>query len=160
MATNVFLKDLNFLVEAENISFFDFINKVMSIIYQLIFNNEFPRVSEDMKNKLKLSSKPTGDWFLFRDHTIIRVYGFSGAPYILPTFLTPSIFALEFIRKILHSENEHFVDYNKAYNIKFHYNIGPFVIKTRSTFPIIEKFLKFMKFKEAKRVNFSNDGST
>ena len=67
-------------MEAGKFSFFDFTNRVMSSVYKLIFNKELPRVSEDMKSKLQLSSEPIGDWFLFKDHTIIRVYGFSEAP--------------------------------------------------------------------------------
>lgn len=101
-----------------------------------------------MKNKLQLNSKPTGDWFLFNNHTIIKVYAFSGSPYVLPTFLTSRIFEFEFTRQRLHFETEHFIDYKKASNIKFHYNIGPFVIKTRLALPIIEKLLKAMNFRE------------
>ena len=97
-----------------------------------------------MKSKMKLSLEPIGDFFLFKDQTIIRVYGFSETPYVLPTFLTSMIFALEFIKERLRSETKHFLNFKKACNIKFHYNIGPFVIKSRSSLPIIEKLLKAM----------------
>ena len=59
--SNILLEDFNFSMGVEKISFFDFTSKFMSIMYKLIFNKEIPRVSEDMKNKLQLSSEPTED---------------------------------------------------------------------------------------------------
>ena len=141
-------------MELGKISFFDFTNMVMSNVYKLTFNAELERLSEDMKNKLQLSSKIIGDCFSLKDHTIITTYHFSEAPYILLTFLTSRIFALEFIRQRLHSENEHFINFKKASNIKYHYNIGPFVIKVRSSLPVIEKFLKAMNFKEVDKIRY------
>lgn len=141
-------------MEARKISFFDFTNKVMSNVYNLIFNKELPRVSEDMKSKLQLSLEPTRDWILFKAHTIIRVYGFSEARYVLPTFLTSYIFSLEFMRQRLHFETDHFLNFKKDCNIKFHYNIGPFVIKSRSFVPIIEELLKAMVFQVADKIRY------
>ena len=43
--------------------------------------------------------KNIGDWFVMEEHKIIRVYGFTHEPYILPAFLTPRIFTLEFVRQ-------------------------------------------------------------
>ena len=89
------------LKESPSISFFEFTNKIMAKVYQLFFNVELTKVLEDMRNKLQLSTNPTSDWFLFKDHTNIKVYGFIGAPYILPTFMTSILFALEYIRQML-----------------------------------------------------------
>jgi hypothetical protein len=89
-----------------------------------------------MKTKLQFTPENrTRDWFLYRDYTIIRVYGFSEAPYILPTFLTPRIFSLEFIRQRLHSETKHFLNYKKSSNIKFPFNMGPFSLKVNQLCP-------------------------
>jgi len=41
--------------------------------------------------------KNVGDWFVFEGHTLIGIYGFEGELYMFPTFLTPRIFALEYI---------------------------------------------------------------
>ena len=61
---------------------------------------------------------------------------------------------MEFTRQRLHYETEHFIEYKKASNIKFHYNTGPFVIKTMSSLPIIEKLLKAMNFKEVDTIRY------
>ena len=53
----------------------------------MVFDAELPTIYEDMKNKIWMSSEPIGDWFLFKNHTIIRVYGSIEAPYVFPTFL-------------------------------------------------------------------------
>lgn len=69
----------------------------------MIFDTKFPRVSKDMKSKLQLRSEPTRDWFLFKGHTIIIVYGFTKAPYMLPSFLTSRSFPLEYVKHRLYS---------------------------------------------------------
>ena len=76
-----------------------------------------------------------GDWFLLEEHTIIRVYDFSHEPYILPTLLTPRVFPLEFTRQKLIVENEHFISFKKAYEIKFPCLVGPFIIKNKRCIP-------------------------
>ena len=54
----------------------------MSETYIIIFDAELPRVLEDMKNMLQPAPESRiGDWFLYRGHIFIRVYGFTGAPY-------------------------------------------------------------------------------
>lgn len=126
----LFSDNFNISEESTNIYFFEFTNKIMARIYQLIFYSELPRVLEEMRNKLQLSTNPTGDWFIFKDYTILRIYRFKEAPYMLPYFLTTSLFSLEFIRQRLFTEKEHFLKYKKGCNIKFHYTVGPFVIKT------------------------------
>ena len=40
-------------------------------------------------------------------------------------------------------------------NIKFHYAIGPFVIKSSLALPIVEKLLESLNFQEAQRVNYN-----
>ena len=78
--------------------------------------------------------------------TIIRVYVFVHPPYVLPTFLTPGIFSLKFIRKNLIVENEHFINFKKSSEIKFPWVISPFIIKSRVYFPMVEYLLKEMEF--------------
>ena len=86
----------------------------MSKIYRLIHNAVFPRFLKEMKNKLQFDQhNRVGDWFLDISSTIIRIYGFHEAPYILPAFLTPIFFALEFIRQRLVTESKHFIKRNK-----------------------------------------------
>ena len=74
-------------------------NLIMAEIYQVMFQNRLLRVLPEMEEMLEFSPDiRVGDWFLLKEHTIIKVYGFVHEPYILPTFLTPMILALEFIR--------------------------------------------------------------
>ena len=82
-----------------------------------------------------------GDWFLLKEHTIIKVYGFVHEPYILLTFLTPKILALEFIRHKLIMENEHFLSFRKASEIKFTLKVGPFIIKNKFSLLVVEILL-------------------
>ena len=42
----------------------------------------------------------------------------------------------------------------KGCNIKFHYAIGPFVIKSSLALPIVEQLLESLNFQESQRVNY------
>ena len=69
-----------------------FVDKVILSIFR-IFNPKVSRISKELKEVL--NPELVGDWFLSQDHSMIRVFGFTGSPYILPGFLTLSIFSLE-----------------------------------------------------------------
>lgn len=126
------------LAEMRGITTFHFISRLMSMFYKFIFNTKLPNVSKEMKSKLQLSPKTrTGDWFLYKHHTVIRAYGFYEAPYLMPSFLTPRLFALEFIRKKLYYEIEHFLNHTKVSNLKFSFNVGPFIVKTKSALQVV-----------------------
>jgi hypothetical protein len=77
---------------------------------------------------------------------IIWVYGFHESPYLLPIFLAPIIFFLEFIRKIIISETDHFLKLHKDSNLKLPFIIGPFIIKTRSFLSHIQENIKEFVF--------------
>ena len=77
-----------------------------------------------------------GDWFLYKDFNILRVYGFIGEPYRLLVFLTPRIFSLEFMRQRLYAKEEHFRAFKKSSNIKFPLKVGPFIFKNKSSLMI------------------------
>ena len=88
-----FANSAAFSEESNVFTFFDFTNKVMSQVFELIHEERLNRVTEDMISGLQLmKKKATGDWFLYQHSTVVRVYGFQGFPYVLPTFLTPRIF--------------------------------------------------------------------
>ena len=92
---------------------------------------------------------PIGDCFLYKDFTIIKVYGFTKAPYMFPSFLIPGLFALDFLRQRLFVEHEHFVKHEKGCNIKFKYTIEPFVVSHNASLQTIEDILKGMNIREA-----------
>ena len=116
-------------------------------MYTLLHDGPPPRVIPEMIQELQ-STPPlaTGDWFLYEDHTIIRVYGFGGRPFILPAFLTPRIFALEFIRQKMASDELHFIDKKAAKTFRIPTELGPFIVKSRQAYNIVEERLNKMKF--------------
>ena len=100
-----------------------------------------------MKEVLQFSfEKRIGDWFLMEEGTVIRVYGFFHPPYVLPTFLTPRIFALELIRQKLSVENDQFINFKKSSEIKFPWVVSPFIIKSKASLLVVEILLKEMRF--------------
>ena len=69
-----------------------------------------PRISEDIKRILHLTDQAkTGNWYLYQNYIEIKVYGCELAPYKLPKYLPMRIFALEYIRQMLNSDDIHFV---------------------------------------------------
>jgi hypothetical protein len=78
----------------------------------------------------------------------IRVYGSKLQPFLLPTFLTPRIFALEFIRQILDSDYIHFVSRKYKASFKLKKEVGPFIVNTRPTLHVAEKLLQNMGFQK------------
>jgi hypothetical protein len=107
----------------------------MSRVYSIIFDSDLPRVLEEMKISLQPNPKSrVGYWMLFIQSIVIWVYGYQEGPYLLPIFLTPRIFSLEFIRQRIISEVEHFLKAHKASNLKFPFIVGPFVVKNKSIF--------------------------
>ena len=133
--------------ECKRITLLIFINKVISRVYSLIFNTNLPRVLDDMRSYLQPNvENKVGDWVLFMHSTVIWVYGCHESPYLLPIFLTPRIFSLEFIRKRIISEIENFLKFHKDSNLKFPFIIGPFIVKTRSCISQIQAKLKEFGF--------------
>ena len=104
----------------------------MDEIYKMLFNDVLPRVLEDMRIMLQSSSEDI-----------------TGGPYRLPTFLTPRIFALEFMRQRLYAEEEHFRAFKKYSNVKFPFKVGPFIFKNKSALLVIEKL--FVSYGFSKR---------
>ena len=114
MDVELFTNTLNLLEELECKTFVHFSNKIMSTIYTLIFDQELPSVTEMMRSNLQTGSKVTEDWFLYVEYTEIRLYGFTWYPFLLLAFLTDKIFSLEFSRKRIHTEEEHFLNIKKG----------------------------------------------
>jgi hypothetical protein len=83
---------------------------------------------------------------LFTQSTVIWVYGCQGGPHLLPFFLTPRIFSLEFIRQRVISETEHLLKAHKDSNMKFVFIVGPFVVKRKSFLPQIQSKLNEFGF--------------
>ena len=121
----------------------------------MLFDEILPRVLEEMKSMMQSSPEDrVGDWFMYKDFTVLRIYGFTGEPYRLPAFFTHNIFSLEFMRQRLHSEEEHFGAFKKSSNIKFPLKVGSFIFKNKGALVFIEKLLESMDFQREQRVNY------
>ena len=71
----------------KQINMFEFANSIMSEMYKMLFDEDLPRVLDEMKCLMQSSPEDqVGDWFLYRDYTVLRIYGFIGHPYRLPAF--------------------------------------------------------------------------
>ena len=101
-----------------------------------LFNPKEKRISESMKATLQHES--IGYWFLKEKYSMIRAYGFLACPFLLPIFLTSTVFVLELIRHRIVADEEHFTAHRKDSWIKYPINFGPFVVKKPTTLPMVE----------------------
>jgi hypothetical protein len=78
-----------------------------------------PRINEEMQRVLHLLDlTKTGDWFLYHNHTKIRVYGCELAPYKFPKYVPVQIFSLEYIRQMIKLYDIHFMSLNKKQQMR------------------------------------------
>lgn len=134
----------------ENEDLWWYINNFLPLLFTLIHDGPPPRVIPEMDHELQCTPQlATGDWFLYEDHTIIRVYGFEGTPFKLPAFITPRILALEFLRQKLACDDLHFSDGRLAKTFRIPTEVGPFFVKSRKALSILEGMLSKMKFPHA-----------
>ena len=139
---------LRYSVQNENL--FWYINQFLPLLYTLRHDITPPRVIPEMVQELQETPElATGDWFLYEDHTVIRVYGFSGRPYKLPAFLTLRIFALEYIRQKLACDEQHFIDRKLPKTFRIPTELGPFLVKNQQALSVVEERLNKMKFQAA-----------
>lgn len=57
-----------------------------------------PRLTPASKLYLRMPHGETGDWFFAEEGTFVRLYGFSGAPFLLPVHVTDWVFSMEYAR--------------------------------------------------------------
>ena len=118
-------------------------------MYLLIYEEKLLRISQELQICLHPATEPhIGYWFLFKDYTIIRVYGLEENPYRLPTFLTPRIFSLEVLRQRLHSDAFHFASKNQASSFKIPITLGSFTVKHKSAVELIDDIMDCFGFQE------------
>jgi hypothetical protein len=68
-------------------SFKQFIELFYHPVVSMLSGRPEPRINEEIQRVLHLSDlAKTGDWFLYQNHTEIRVYGCELAPYKLPKY--------------------------------------------------------------------------
>jgi len=77
------------------------------------------RINEEIQIILHLSDlAKTGDWYLYRDHTEIMVYGCELPPYKLLKYFPVKIFTLEYIREMINLIEIHFVAFKKKQQLR------------------------------------------
>lgn len=88
------------LIRNQSFGFFLFIDKFISQVYKLIYEEDFPRISQELQEILHpVAEQQIGDCILYKYFTMIKVYGAEKNPYKLPKFLTLKIFALDILRQ-------------------------------------------------------------
>ena len=101
-------------------------DKFIAQVYLLIHEEQFPHVFQELQECLHPAIEThVGDWILYGDYTVIRMYVSEINPYRLPIFLTPTIFALEILRKRFDSNYIHFSKQNQVASFKFLVTICP-----------------------------------
>jgi hypothetical protein len=102
-----------------------------------------PRINEEIQRILcLLDLSKTGDSYLYQNHTKIRVYGCELAPYKLPRYLPVRIFSLEYIRKMINSNDIHFVSLKNKQQLRIKGKIGSFIYNSRGVEEEEDRLLK------------------
>jgi hypothetical protein len=124
-----------------------FIDQFYHPVVSMLSGVPEPRVNEEVRRVLHLSeSTKTGDWYLYQNHSEIRVYGCELAPYKLPRYMPVRVFALEYIRQIMNSDDIHFVPFKKKQQLRLKGKIGSFICNNRGAGDEADKLLREMKF--------------
>ena len=134
MQPECFAENVNLSERNSTMTFIKFIDKVMSSIHKLIFGIYLPRMTKENKAYMHNSNEPMGDWFLYKDFTVLRVYGFEDEAYRLPVLFTKRIFVPEFLKQRLQVESEIFLKHKKYSKMKFKYTLEPFVVNSTAAF--------------------------
>jgi hypothetical protein len=100
-------------------SFKEFIDQFYHAMVSMLSGRPEPWINDEVKRILHLSDQTkTSDWYLYQGYTEIRVYGCELALYKLPKYLPVIIFALEYIRQIINSDDIHFVSLKKKQQLR------------------------------------------
>jgi hypothetical protein len=128
-------------------SFKQFIEQFYHPVVSMLSGRPEPRINEEIQRILHLSDlTKTGDWYLYQNHTEIRVYGCELAPYKFPRYLPMRIFSLEYIRQMINSDDIHFVSLKKKHQLRIKGQIGSFICNSRGIGEEADRLLKEMKF--------------
>jgi len=114
----------------------------------MLTSSNQPRISDEVKRVLQLSKiSRVGDWYLYQDHTEIRICGYQLTPYKLPRYIPMRInFALEYFKHIINSDDVNFLSARKKTQFKIKNQLDPFICNNRESGEEAEKILQQMKF--------------
>jgi len=109
-----------------------------------------PRTSPEIKRVLQLAkNNRVGDWYLYQNHTEIRIYGCELAPYKFPKYLPMRIFSLEYFRQIIYYDEVHFLAYRKKTLFKVKNQMGPFICNNIEVGLEANRLLQQMNFRNS-----------
>lgn len=109
-----------------------------------------PRISTEIKRVLQLAKNSrVGDWYLYPNHTEIRIYGYELPPYKLPKYLPMRLFSLEYFRKMIGVDEVQLLASRKKTQFKMKNQMGPFICNTKEVGPEADKILQQFKFKKS-----------
>ena len=131
-------------------SYKEFIDSFFHLVVIILSSSNQPKINDEIKKVLQLSkNNRIGDWYLYQDHIVIRVYGCQINPYKMPKYLPMRIFSLEYIRQIINSDDVNFLLARKKTQFKIKNQIGPFICNNREAGEEAEKCLQEMKFSDS-----------
>jgi len=85
-----------------------------------------------MQKILQLSKNyKIGDWYLYQNHSVIKMYGCELCPYRQPRYVPMRLFALEYYKQLIGSDLTHFHSTKKKYQLKFKDQLGPFFMNRK-----------------------------
>jgi hypothetical protein len=95
-------------------NFKQFIEQFYHPVVSMLSGRPESRINEEIQRILHLSDlAKMEDWYLYQDHIEIIVYGCELAPYKFPKYFPVRIFAPEYIRQMINSDDIHFVSLKK-----------------------------------------------
>jgi len=90
-------------------TYIDFIDLFVHPTFTLLVGAPPPKISGDIKKILQLSKHyKKGDWYLYQNQTVIRIYGYELSPFKLPRYVPMRLFALEYFRQLINADLTHF----------------------------------------------------
>jgi len=113
-------------------TYIEFIDLFVHLASTLLIGTPPPRISGDIKSTLHLSRQyKIGDWYLYLNHTEIRIYGCELCPFKLPRYVLMRLFALEYFRKLINADLTHFCNAKKKARLRIKNQLGPYIIIAR-----------------------------
>ena len=131
-------------------SYIDFIDLFVHPVTTMLLGSPPPRISANVRRVLHLSKQyRVGDWYLYQNHTEIRIYGCELAPYKLPKYLPMRLFALEYYKQMFISNEVHFFKSKKKAHLRIKDQLGPFICNNREAGKVVEEILQRLRLKQS-----------
>jgi len=121
----------------------EFIDQFVHPVTTMLTGNPPSRIGDEIKSILQLSKQyRVGDWYLYQNHTKIKIYGCELPPFKLPKYVPLRLFALEYYRQMINSYQIHFTKAKKKAHLKIKDHLGPFICNNREAGKVAEAILE------------------